>query len=318
MIRIGSLTLRRNLVLAPMTGITNYPFRQIMREHGCPLTFTEMISAEGLLKKRVSLLRIYRGESPIFVQLFGGDPYTLAEASSLAESFGAHGIDLNMGCPADQVVRIGAGVALMRNTQKVKTILLKVRKAVRVPLTIKIRSGWDEENQNAIEIAKIGEECGVDGIFIHPRTGAQRFRGKADWNLVRRIKESVYIPVIGNGDVTDLPSAKRRLEETGCDGIMIGRGAIGNPWIFSHPPLWPSLLDRLKVIHHTWVILKEYYNKEKAIKEIRRQMAWYTKGLPFSASFRFQLFRIDSEGPLFEALQAYFKKIEGSYGSHLF
>lgn len=316
--KIGSLTLTNNLVLAPMSGITDYPFRQMMREYGCALTFTEMISAEGLIKKREYLLTVKDRDHPLFVQLFGSAPKKLAEAALISESLGADGININMGCPAPQVVRVGAGVELMRHPEKAKEILTSVKKAIRIPLTIKIRSGWDENHRNAIEIAQIAEDCGVDGIFIHPRTGVQRFNGKADWNLVRRVKQSVSIPVIGNGDIITFALAIERLKEIGCDGIMIGRGSLGNPWIFSSPN-FPTLEERVKAIERHWILLREYYQKEKVMKEIRRHIAWYTKGLPLSASFRSQLFKIKEEKPLFEALYSYFNHIqELSGGSHLF
>jgi len=316
--KLGTLQLIKPLILAPMSGITDYPFRQIMREYGCPLAFTEMISAEGLIQKREALLKIDREDHPLFVQLFGSDPKKLAEAAILAESFGAEGININMGCPAPQVVRAGAGVELMRHPQKIKEILLSVRRVIRIPLTIKIRSGWNEAHQNAIEIVKISEDCGVDGVFIHPRTALQGFQGKANWDLVRRVKQSVSIPVIGNGDVLDLQQARQRMEETGCDGIMIGRGALGNPWIFSSLKSLPTLNERRKVIERHWFLLREYYQKERAIKEIRKHIAWYTKGLPWSASFRLHLFKIKEEGDLFETLHSYFKKIQEDSGSHLF
>lgn len=315
--RIGNLTLTGILVLAPMSGITDYPFRQVMREYGCCLTFTEMISAEGLIKKREGLLTINDRDHPLFVQLFGSDPVNLAEAAIISESLGADGININMGCPAPQVIRVGAGVELMRHPEKVREILMKVKKAIRIPLTIKIRSGWDEKHQNAIEIAQIAEDCGVDGIFIHPRTGVQKFYGKADWNLVRRVKQSVLIPVIGNGDVTDPQMAMKRIEETGCDGIMIGRGSLGNPWIFSSQR-FPTLIERIKAIERHWILLREHYQKEKAIKEIRRHIAWYTRGLPLSASFRSKLFKIKEERTLFEALSSFFNNIQELSGSHLF
>ncbi len=233
MMKLGNLQLDSNLVLAPMSGITDFPFRRLAKEKGCGLTFTEMVSAEGLLRKRESLLKIEKDDHPVSVQLFSSNPEVLANAAEMAEAMGADAIDINMGCPARQVVETGAGVALMQFPEKVERIIIEVRRKVKVPLTIKIRSGWDREHINAVEISKIAEDCGVDAIFLHPRTKVQGFRGQADWNLIGEVKRAVHIPVIGNGDVTAPSLVKKMLEETGCDGVMIGRGALGNPWIFS-------------------------------------------------------------------------------------
>ena len=227
--KFGSLRLSGNLVLAPMSGISDYPFRRIAKEHGCSLVFTEMVSAEGLLRKGKSFLKIGENEHPVSVQLFGSKPGILAEAAQMAESLGADAIDINMGCPAKQVVEAGAGVNLMRFPEKVKEILTKVRKEVKSPLTIKIRSGWDGEHINAVEISRIAEDCGVNAISIHPRTKVQGFRGRADWDLIRELKRATRLPVIGNGDVTNSFLAETMIEETGCDGVMIGRGALGIP-----------------------------------------------------------------------------------------
>jgi tRNA-dihydrouridine synthase B len=303
--RLGSLQLSSNLVLAPMSGITDYPFRQLAKEKGCGLAFTGMVSAEGLLRKGESFLKIGEDEHPVSVQLFGSNPEFLAEAAAKAETMGADAIDINMGCPEIQVIKTGAGADLMRFPEKVQGILVKVRRRVRCPLTIKIRSGWDREHIHAVEISKIAEDCGVDGISIHPRTKVQGFRGKADWSLIGEVKKSVNIPVIGNGDVTSLFSAKRMFEETGCDGVMIGRGALGNPWIFDSQSTSPSLEERLRMIDRHFLLLRSHCGENKATKEIRRHTIWYTKGLPFSASFRSRLAGIKEE-VLFEAIKSYF------------
>lgn len=206
--RLGNLSLNSNLVLAPMSGITDYPFRQLAREMGCGLVFTEMVSAEGLIRRGEAFLKIKKDEHPVSVQLFGSDPEVLAEAAGIAEAMGADAIDLNMGCPAKQVVMTGAGVDLMRFPEKVKGILIKVRKKVKKPVTIKIRSGWDEKHINAVEISKVAEDCGAEAISIHPRTRDQGFRGRADWNLIGEVKKVVRIPVVGNGDVITPSIAK--------------------------------------------------------------------------------------------------------------
>lgn len=317
--RIGNLHLDNSLVLAPMAGITDYPFRRIAKDKGCGLTFTWMISAEGLLRKGKWLLRIEEDEHPVSVQLFGSNPEVLAEAARRAEEVGADAIDINMGCPVRQVIETGAGVDLMRFPEKVKEILVKVRKEVEIPLTVKIRSGWDREHINAIGISKIAESCGVDAISLHPRTGHQGFHGQADWHLIGEVKRAVNIPVIGNGDVTTPFLAKRMMEETGCDGVMIGRGALGNPWIFRRESsdffgkrsiVFPPLEERQRVIEHHFLLLQKHYGEKGAVKKIRKHIAWYTKGLPSSASFRLKLFGLREKDALFEAIKFYFDFIE--------
>jgi tRNA-dihydrouridine synthase B len=317
--RLGNLQFDHPLFLAPMSGITDYPFRRMAKEHGCSLVFTEMVSAEGLLRKGKSFLKIEADEHPVSVQLFGSNPKTLADAAELAESMGADAIDINMGCPADQVIEGGAGVDLMRFPEKVKEILIKVRRKVKGPLTIKIRSGWDKENINAIEISMIAESCGVDAISIHPRTKVQGFRGRADWSLIGQVKRTIRIPVIGNGDVTTPFLAKKMLEETGCDGVMIGKGALGNPWIFGfnnsaplegESPIRPSLEERKKMIHHHFMLSQAHYGEKLAVKKIRKHVYWYTKGLPCCTFFHSKLSGLREKEALFDAITSYFDRIE--------
>ena len=311
--KLGNLQLSGNLFLAPLSGITDYPFRQIVREHGCSLVFTEMVSAVGLLRKGKSFLKMGEEEHPISVQLFGSNAETIAEAAQMAESMGADAIDINMGCPAKQVVEPGAGVDLMRFPEKVKEILTKVRKVVHGPLTVKIRSGWDGEHINAVEISKIAEGCGVDALSIHPRTRAQGFGGQADWDLIGKVKNAMRIPVIGNGDITTPFLAKKMFEETGCDGVMIGRGALGNPWIFRFENLqrgeeeWmvPPLIERQSVIRHHFALAKKYYGERWAPRKFQRHVYWYTKGFPGCASFHSRLSGLKEEHALLEAIRSY-------------
>ena len=306
--RLGTLNLKNNLVLAPMAGISDYPFRQIAREKGCDLAFTGLMNAEGLLRKRGPYLRIEKDDHPLSVQLFGSDPKVLAEAARWVEGIGADAVDVNMGCPASQVIAIGAGVDLMRFPEKVDRILMEVRKALKIPLSIKIRSGWDGNHINAVEISKMAENCGVDVIIIHPRTKVQEFRGRADWTLIRKVKKSISIPVIGNGDVTTPFLTKKMMEETGCDGVMIGRGSLGNPWIFSQSGVMPSptLEERKKVMTLHFSFLESHYGGKEAIKKIKRHAAWYTKGLPASASFRKKLFVLKEKEAFIGTLASYF------------
>ena len=307
--KLGTLRLNNNVVMAPMAGVADFPFRQLAREHGCGLTFTEMMSAEGLLRKGELLLKIGKNEHPISVQLFGSDPAALAEAAAKAEGMGADAIDLNMGCPAKQVVKTGAGVDLMRFPEKVRAILVEMRRKVACPLTVKIRSGWDETEVNAVEISRLAEDCGVDAITVHPRTKDQAFRGRADWNVIREVKKTVRIPVIGNGDVKTPSLIRKMLEETGCDGVMIGRGALGNPWIFSERP--PGFLEEKKtMIHHHFSLIQNFYGEENSVHQIRKHLYWYTKGLPNCASFHSKLSHLKGKEALFEAIHSYFELIQ--------
>jgi len=317
--KLGSLYLSSNLVLAPLSGITDYPFRHLAREMGCGLVFTEMVSAEGLLRKGKSFLRIGKDEHPVSAQLFGSNPEILAEAAQRAESMGADAIDINMGCPAKQVVETGAGVDLMRFPEKVKGILKTVRREVKGPLTIKIRSGWDGEHINAVEISKIAEDCGADAVSIHPRTKVQGFRGRADWDLIGEVKKTIGIPVFGNGDVTTPLLAKKMLEETGCDGVMIGRGALGNPWIFrlnnfipsgEEPVIRSSLEERKDMIQYHFLQTQAHYGEQGAVKLIRKHVYWYTKGLPCCASFHSKLSGLREKEALLETITSYFDFIK--------
>jgi tRNA-dihydrouridine synthase B len=307
--KLGHLQLNQPLFLAPLSGITNYPFRKLAKMHGCDVVFTEMISAEGLIRKGQNLLKIEKDEHPIFVQLFGSDSEILALASEIAEAYGADGIDINMGCPAEQVVRTGAGADLLRFPKKVEKILLTVRKRVKRILTIKIRSGWDEDI-NAVEISKIAEQCGIDGLFLHPRTKTQKFRGKANWHIIREVKQAIKIPVIGNGDVNKIELIKKMFDETGCDGVMIGRGALGNPWIFDRKrKLPPTSIEKEETIKNHFSLLLNYEEEIKALKDIKRHIFWYTKGLPYSTAFREKISKIKEVDLLFEEIRSYFTNL---------
>lgn len=315
--RLGNLQLHNNLVLAPMAGITDYPFRQMAREMGCGLTVTEMVSADGLLRKGEALLKVVQGEHPVSVQLFGSRPEVLSEAAARAQAFGADAIDLNMGCPAKQVVEAGAGADLMRYPDKVKAILTAMRKRISCPLTVKIRSGWNEEEINAVEISRLAEGCGVDVITVHPRTKVQGFRGRADWRVIAAVKKAVRIPVIGNGDVHSPCLIRKIIEETGCDGVMIGRGALGNPWIFSqnlsgHPEKGSlvSLKERREVIHRHFSLIESHYEAKKVISQMRKHLYWYTKGLPNCAAFHAKLSSLKGREELSEAFDSYFDSIQ--------
>lgn len=317
MFKLGKLSVRDGFILAPMSGITNFPFRQLVREQGCPLTFTEMLNAEGLIRKP-SRLFLDQEDHPVVVQLFGSDGEVLAEAATIAETLGADVVDINMGCPAEQVVKTGAGAALLRSPEKVEHILDKVRKAIRIPLTIKMRLGWDRESIVAVDLARRAEERGVDGVTLHPRTRVQGFRGKPDWRLIGEMKEALTIPVIGNGDITSPQLATQLRKETGCDGIMVGRAALGNPWIFSHPrpseqestatrPLVFGEIERTILRHFT--LLEHSYGTARALKEMRKHIVGYTRGLPFHASFRKAFMALTHREGFFDVVRSYFEKL---------
>ena len=234
-LKIGNVEMQNPLVLAPMAGVTDLPFRVLCKEQGAGLICMEMVSAKAILYKNKNtedLMTIHPGEHPVSLQLFGSDPEILAQIAAQIEERPFDILDFNMGCPVPKVVNNGEGSALMKDPALVRKIVTGMVKAVKKPVTVKIRKGFNEESANAVEIAKILEDCGVAAIAVHGRTRAQFYSGKADWDIIRQVKEAVSIPVIGNGDVVDAASAEALVEQTGCDGIMIGRGAEGNPWIF--------------------------------------------------------------------------------------
>jgi len=262
--KIGSLAIEPAACLAPLAGISNLPFRLLNREFGCALAFTEMISAVGLvrsIRKTCRYLDTASADRPLGVQLFGADPSVLAAAAAIVTARGADLIDLNMGCPVKKVIRTGAGAALMKNPALAFEIMKAVRRATPLPLTIKIRAGWSVRDINALELAMLAAEAGVDAVIVHPRTVEQGFEGHADWQLIAQLKQRVPIPVVGNGDIHTPADAGRMRAETGCDGVMIGRGSLGNPWIFqgiksvlegvpSGGP--PDLAERERVIRRHW------------------------------------------------------------------
>ncbi|MEW6264114.1 MAG: tRNA dihydrouridine synthase DusB [Thermodesulfobacteriota bacterium] len=294
---IGAVRLNNPLILAPLAGITDPPFRQIVKEHGAALTVTEMISAAGLGLKGVKTLALLeRGpeEKPFCVQLFGTRPDWLARAAVMAEELGADIIDLNLGCPARKVVRHGGGAALLRDFKLIEDILTAVRRAVKVPLTVKTRAGWKPGEGEVLDLAPILAQGGVDAVTLHPRYAVQRFSGRADWDLVARLVERFPGPVIGNGDVTRPEQVLTHLRAAGCAGLMIGRGALGNPWLFSQSLTLlaggtvetPTLAQRLAVAQDHALRLGRQVGPKKAVLRLRSILAWYTKGLPEAASFR--------------------------------
>ena len=315
--QIGEIKLAAPLALAPMAGITDLPFRLICRRLGCGMTVSEMVSAKGLLYKNVKtteMLRIDDGERPTAIQLFGSVPEELAEAARMVEASGADMIDFNMGCPVPKIVNNGEGSALMKQPQLAHDILAAMVKAVKIPVTVKFRAGWDDSNRNAVEIAKAVEAAGVSAVAVHGRTRQQFYEGKADWGIIAEVKQAVKVPVFGNGDIFTVEDGLRMLAETGVDGLMIGRGADGNPWIFrelaavlrgEERPAAPSLQERLAQAAEHLDMLIEYKGEHISVKEMRRHISAYLKGLPHAAEFRGRFHKVDTREQFMELLAEY-------------
>lgn len=305
-LQIGDVILKNNVILAPMAGVTDLPFRLLCKEQGAGLLCMEMVSAKAIYynnKNTETLMQIEPEERPVSLQLFGSDPVIMSEMAKRIEDRPFDILDINMGCPVPKVVNNGEGSALMKNPGLVRKIVTSVSKAIKKPLTVKIRKGFDENNINAVEIAKIIEDSGAAAVAVHGRTRQQYYSGKADWDIIRQVKEAVSIPVIGNGDVDSPQKAKQMLEETGCDGVMVGRAAEGNPWIFreiSHYLDTGELLPRPSLEEVKEMILRharlqlEYKGEYTGMREMRKHVAWYTAGFPHSARLRGAVNEIES------------------------
>ena len=319
-LKIGDVELENNLILAPMAGVTNLPFRVICKEFGPGLVCTEMASAKAMFHNDQKTKRLFNTEGekrPISFQLFGSDEESVEYSTKYMNEF-ADIIDINMGCPAPKVVKNGDGSRLLLDLDKAKSIMETVVKSAKVPVTLKIRKGWDKDHIVAVEVAKIAEEVGISAITVHGRTRSEYYTGKADWDIIKKVKESVKIPVIGNGDVVDEESAYRMFETTGVDGIMIGRGSFGNPWIFRNikhyletgeklPP--PSNEEKLKVIEKHIELAVEEKGEDVAVKELRKHISWYTKNLKNSSEFRAMMNKIESKDELEKSIEEYFKTL---------
>ncbi len=294
MLKIGNLELKNNVILAPMASISNPTFIKIVEEMGCPLAYTELLSSEAIVRDNKKTFDLLNGldkiNIPVGVQIFGNNPKTMAESAKiLVDKFNIKLIDINMGCPVPKVaIKNNAGSALLKNPNLIKEIVGEVVSNVNVPVTVKIRSGWDESSINAIEIAKIIEESGASAITVHARTRSQGYSGKSDWNIIKQVKECVSIPVIGNGDVTTPELAKEMLDITNCDAVMIGRGVLGNPWLIKntieylntgHYENNITIEDKINMLKKHFELLIKNTNERVAMLEIRSHALWYLKGI---------------------------------------
>ena len=319
-LKIGTVELENPYILAPMAGVTDLPFRLLCKEQGAGLLCMEMVSAKAIQynnKNTKALLEIHPEELPVSLQLFGSDPDVISEIAKRIEELPFSILDINMGCPVPKIVKNGEGSALMKNPKLVYEIVRKTARAIQKPVTVKIRKGFDDTCINAVEIAKIIEDAGGKAVAVHGRTREQYYSGKADWDIIRQVKEAVSIPVIGNGDVVSGESAIAIQKETGCDGVMIGRGAQGNSWIFSElleyeqtgkMPQRPSVEAIRKMMLRHAQLQMQYKGEYLGIREMRKHVSWYTSGLPNSAKLRDEINRVDNYEELEKLLEERLKE----------
>ena len=317
---IGNIEIKHKTVLAPMAGISNPSFFKIVEEMGVGMVVTELLSSEAIIRDNKKTYEMLNGiekiNVPVAIQLFGGNSDTMARAAKIIEEkYHPSIIDINMGCPVPKVaLRSGAGSALMKDPERVREMVTKVVNSVTCPVTVKIRSGWDDASINAVEIAKICEESGAKAIAVHARTRNQGYSGRADWNIIKQVKEAVSIPVIGNGDVVDIYSAKKMLEDTGCDLIMIGRACLGNPWLIKEINAYlednliidkPSSIDKIDMALNHLNNLKDNRTSKVAVLEIRNHISWYLKGLDKSLEIKNKIFKETDISAIIEILNDY-------------
>lgn len=307
--KIGNVEIKNQVVFAPMAGVSNISYRQIIKEMGAGLIYSEMISTMGIVyngKKTIDLINFSENERPISIQIFGSDLKSFVEAAKyIEENFHPDIIDINMGCPVPKVaIKSQAGSALLKDPNKIYEIVKAVVNSTNTPITVKIRSGWDDKHINAVEVAKKIESAGASAIAIHARTRNQGYSGSANWNIIKEVKQSVKIPVIGNGDITSPELAKQMLDETGCDAIMVGRATLGNPWIIKEIVHYldtnellpkPTKIERIEMIKTHYNLLKKYSNTTHALLEIRTHALWYLKGIPGTKEIKTKICQAKTE-----------------------
>ena len=322
MFKIGNVQIKNKVILAPMAGISNPPYMKICEKMGVGYAITELISAEAIVrgnKKNLEMLEGYdKLTIPVAIQLFGSNPEVIANAAKIIENLNLFDIiDINMGCPVPKVaISSQAGSALLKNPDKIYEIIKKVVESVNIPVTAKIRSGWDDDNINAVEVAKVIERAGASAVTIHPRTRKQGYSGKADWNIIKEVKQNVKIPVIGNGDILSCYDSEKMINETNCDAVMIGRGALGNPWLIKEcveylenkiVPKKITIYEKIDMIKYHFKLLLEMKPYKVALLEIRSHAAWYLKGLPNTKELKEKIFKINNEKELINLLDDYIK-----------